>query len=224
MPQAKFSVTLPEGTWIRSVSEGNPDATFRVVTTVMGDGVSVALVELHAADPVPVVTAVERAEGVTDVDLLWKHGDEALLQIATDDPVPLAPVWRAGVPLRTPFEIRDGQTTWETTTTDERLSALGDSLAESGVEFDVEYVRRVDASETDHLLTDRQLEVLLAAVEQGYYETPRSATLTQVAESIGVSKATVSDVLQRAEGSIIDWFLREYVADDSGVVPPSRET
>ncbi|WP_137283400.1 helix-turn-helix domain-containing protein [Halorussus salinisoli] len=212
MPQAKLTVTLPEETWMYSLSKAHPDATFRVVATLAGEGTGVALVELVTADPVPVVTDIERQDDA-DIALLWKHDDEALLQIETADPLLLAPVWQAGVPLRTPFEIRDGRTTWETTTTDERLSAFGEALADLDVEFDVEYVRGVESGPADTLLTDRQLEVLRAAADHGYYERPRTATLTEVAESLGVSKATASDVLQRAEGKIIDWFLGEYAVE-----------
>lgn len=214
MPQARLSVTLPEETWIHSLSTAHPDVTFRVVATLAGEESGVALVELLAADPVPVVTDVERQPDVTDLALIWKRDDEALLQVETEDPLPLAPVWQAGVPLRTPFEIRDGRTTWETTTTDDRLAAFGDALAEAGVEFDVEYVRDVETGPADDLLTDRQLEVLRAAAERGYYGTPRTATLTEVAESLGVSKATVSDLLQRAEGKVVDWFLAEHAPDE----------
>ncbi|NHN58122.1 MULTISPECIES: helix-turn-helix domain-containing protein [Halorussus] len=213
MPRARLTVTLPADTWIASLSKAYPDAVFRVVATLGGEETGVALVELVTDDPVPVVTDIERQPDVTDLALLWKRDDEALLQVETADPLPLAPVWRAGVPLRLPFEIRDGRTTWETTTTDERLSAFGEALVEAGVEFDVEHVRRVDATPADRLLTDRQLEVLRAAVELGYYETPRTATLTEVAESLGVTTATASDVLHRAEGKLVDWFLDEAAPD-----------
>ncbi|WP_135826600.1 helix-turn-helix domain-containing protein [Halorussus ruber] len=209
MPQARLAITLPEGTWIHSLSTEYPETTFRVVATLGGNGTGVALVELVSDDPVPVVSAIERREDVTDLALLWKRDDEALLQVETRDPLPLLPVWKAGVPLRTPFEIRDGRTTWETTTTDDRLAAFGEALAEFGVEFEVEYVRGVESGPADDLLTDRQLEVLRAAAQQGYYETPRTATLTEVAESLDVSKATASDILQRAEGAVVDWFLAE---------------
>ena len=47
----------------------------------------------------------------------------------------------------------------------------------------------------------------VAAVEQGYYETPRRATLTDIAESMDISKATASDILHRAEGKVVDWFV-----------------
>ncbi|WP_225741135.1 helix-turn-helix domain-containing protein [Halorussus halophilus] len=207
-------MSIPERTWIHGVSTSHPDATFRVVTTLMGESSGVALVELVTDDPVSILADVERQSAVTELDLLWKHDEEALLQIETDEPLLLVPVWQAGVPLRTPFEIRDGQTTWETTTSADRLSEFGDRLADLGIGFDIEFVQSVDATESDRLLTDRQLEVLVAAAEQGYYGRPRTATLTEVAATVGISKSTCSDILQRAEGKIIDWFLAEHTGGE----------
>lgn len=174
------------------------------------EGTGLALVELIADDLVSVVAAIERRETVTDLDLLWKREEEALLQIEATEPTLLAPVWDAGVPLRTPFEIRDRSTTWETTTSDDRLSALADCLDALGVEFEVRHVRAAGATEADYLLTDRQLEVLRAAATAGYYERPRTATLTEVAETLDIAKATCSDTLHRAEGKLVDWFIAEH--------------
>lgn len=214
MPQAKLTVGLPTETWIHDVSKNHSDATFRVITVQAGEGTGIALVELITERPVPIVTAIERCEDVTHLDLLWKCEDEALLQIETRDPALLAPVWQAGVPISTPFDVRDGETTWQTTTSDDRLSAFGERLTDLGIEFDIQYVRTVGTSDADRLLTDRQLEVLLAAAEEGYYETPRTATLTEVAESLDISKATASDILQRAEGKVVDTFIEESTVTD----------
>jgi hypothetical protein len=91
------------------------------------------------------------------------------------------------------------------TATRDRLSALGDQLRELGLEFDVESVtQRV---ETDRLLTDRQATLVETAVEAGYYDTPRSCTLTDLAERAGIAKSTASETLHRAEGKIVKQFV-----------------
>lgn len=51
-------------------------------------------------------------------------------------------------------------------------------------------------------LTTRQREVLEAAVEAGYYETPRQATHEDVADRVGCSPATVGEHLQKIERSV----------------------
>ncbi|WP_458207797.1 helix-turn-helix domain-containing protein [Haladaptatus sp. NG-SE-30] len=207
MPRAKFTITIPDETWISQVSKAHPDCVFKVITVLSGVDSSVALLELSAKNPVPMIADIERDEDIASLELLWKDEDEALLQVETTNPVLLDPVWEVGVPLQTPFEVVEGSASWELTTSTSRLSALGTRLEESGIQFDIDYVRSIGDNESDSILTDRQQQVLLAAVEQGYYETPRRATLTNVAESMDITKATASDILHRAEGRIVDWFV-----------------
>lgn len=204
-------MSVPERAWIHDVSTSFPETTFRVATALAGEDAGVALVEVRAENPLPVLGALQRRDDVVALELLWKHGREALFQVeATSAPL-LLPAWRAGVPLEMPFDIQDGTTTWELTTSTARLSAFGDALDEAGIDYDIEYVADAGSDEADRLLTPRQQEVLLAAVDRGYYATPRETTLTEVADDMGVSKATCSDVLHRAEGSIVGWFVDEHV-------------
>jgi len=211
MPHAKLSIDIPDHTWIGDLSTAHPGWCFQVVTSIPGEGAGIGLVRLKTADPPPLITNIQSRDDIEDLELLWKHEDEALLQIKTVNPLPLLPVLRAGVPLRMPFDIQSGVATWEVTTSTRRLSSLGDHLEDLGIGFTIEYVREIDASQADQLLTDRQQEVLLAAVEAGYYRTPRESTLGEVAEALDIANATCSDVLHRAEGHIIHWFVEEHM-------------
>lgn len=214
MPRTKLTVAIPPETWMGAVSKRHPDSSFSVLTAMVGEETGVGLIELQSDDPVAVIADANSQPAVRDLDLLSKHDDQALLQVESARPHLLEPVVSAGVPLSTPFTIRDGEVTWELTTTAERLSTLGDRLREANVEFAIEYVQNVEDTTADRLLTPRQQEVLAAAAAAGYYDSPRGASLTEVAESLGVAKATASGVLHRAEGRIVSWFLDEHVADD----------
>ncbi|MFB6117651.1 bacterio-opsin activator domain-containing protein [Halosegnis sp.] len=57
------------------------------------------------------------------------------------------------------------------------------------------------------VLTDRQLDVLAAAFEAGYFEWPRDATAEEVAERLDISAATLHYHLRRAERSIVEAYL-----------------
>lgn len=52
-------------------------------------------------------------------------------------------------------------------------------------------------------LTPRQQDVLRLAVALGYYQQPRGATLDEIAELLGVSKAAVHKTLTAAENKVI---------------------
>ncbi|MFB6270563.1 MAG: helix-turn-helix domain-containing protein [Halobacterium sp.] len=52
-------------------------------------------------------------------------------------------------------------------------------------------------------LTARQREAVSAAVDLGYYDVPREATLEDVAAELGVASSTVSDHLRKAEAAVM---------------------
>ncbi|WP_066415441.1 helix-turn-helix domain-containing protein [Halorubrum aethiopicum] len=56
-------------------------------------------------------------------------------------------------------------------------------------------------------LTDRQFDALAAAVESGYYESPREATVEEVAERIDASASTASEHLRKAESAVMAAFM-----------------
>lgn len=52
-------------------------------------------------------------------------------------------------------------------------------------------------------LTGRQFEAIAAAVEAGYFEVPREATLGEVASRLGCSTGTAGELIRRAERTVM---------------------
>jgi predicted DNA binding protein len=88
----------------------------------------------------------------------------------------------------------------------ETNAVLGRALADVPADLEVSVERfgayRDEPRSVGDMLTDRQREVLRAAVEAGYYEVPRRATHRDVAERLGLSVGTVSEHLQKAEARV----------------------
>ena len=208
MPRASLDVEIPADAWMYGVSTDLPDVTFRIVSAFLHEGAGAGVLEVVGDDPLAALARMERETAVDGLELLWSDEREALVQFETSDPLLLRLAHRAGVPLRTPFEVAGGRARWELTTTRARLGELRDLLEAAGVAFDLQYVRELE-SEAAGPLTDRQREVLLTARELGYYDVPRTATLTGVAETLGIAKATASDTLHRAESHLVDAFVAD---------------
>ena len=86
---------------------------------------------------------------------------------------------------------------------------------ENGIDLSIRRVQRVDYS-TDRdrersELSDKQHEALTAASEQGYYEIPRSITLEELAEQVGVSHQALSERLRRGHHKLISNSVRDTV-------------
>jgi predicted DNA binding protein len=215
MPRARLTVALPEDAWIREVSERHADATFRVLAALPDEDRGVALVEIVADDLPGVVADADAHDGVVDLDVLGTTDERAVVQFETPEAALLFAARESGVPLEPPVEIRDGRATLEVTASRERLSALGEQLDARGLQYDVEHVHRsLDGDERP--LTDAQRDLVVAAVERGYYDTPRTCTLTELAEAVGVAKSTASETLHRAESEIITQFVAGLDEYDAG--------
>lgn len=57
-------------------------------------------------------------------------------------------------------------------------------------------------------ITAKQREAMQTARERGYYETPRTATLSDLASELGISKSAVSQRLNTAETKLVKSFLK----------------
>lgn len=209
MPKAKLRLSVPEGVWLGEITRAHPETQIRVLAAIP-DGLSgVGLIEITGRRTDAVVAAMRADDDVTNVETLQQRDEDALVQFETSEPLLLLPARGSNVPLEMPFDIRDGTVTWELTATTEQLSTLGEQLREFEIPFSVEYVRQ--ETDRERLLTDRQREVIEAAAEAGYYDTPRQCSLTELADRLDIAKSTCSNTLHRAEEAIIKEYVRREV-------------
>lgn len=206
MPRAKLLISVPEQIWIGRVSRDYPETIFRVLAALPDDGTGFGLLEISTPNLEEVTAEIGSYETVTRLSVLSVHDDQALIQFETTTPVLLFPLQRAGIPLEMPFEIQDGEAVWEITASHEDLSALGDQFEALGINYRVAYFHQ--SHDDNQVLTDHQRELIEAANELGYYDTPRECTQTELAEHLGLAKSSVSETLHRAEERIIKSFIQ----------------
>jgi predicted DNA binding protein len=217
MPRAKLSLSIPDSVWIGDVSRNHPNARVRILAAIAEEDAGVGLAEVNATNLAEVVTEMSATDSVTDIDVLARREEEAVVQFETDEPLLLMPIQDAGIPLEMPFDIEDGEVTWELTAPQDRLSALGDQLDAFGIGFTVEYVRQ--HVESERPLTDRQRRLVVEAVERGYYDTPRRCSLTDLADAVGIAKSTCSETLHRAEEAIVKRYVEDLPRSDRERTP-----
>lgn len=205
MPEATLKLTIPEGVWIGDFSQQHPDAVFSVLSAIPNGGTGVALVEITAPNLEQLLSEMESHEEITAFQVLNKGAGKALVEFETSNPLLLMLMHDSGVPLELPFDLSDRTALWEVTATHDRISELSSQLESFGIPFTVEALR-YELSD-DQPLTESQRLLLQTAVEMGYYKTPRECSLTDIAEEVGRAKSTVSEILHRAEGTIITQYV-----------------
>ena len=84
------------------------------------------------------------------------------------------------------------------------LATLWNYAEENDIEIELLGVNEyASLGTTDAGLTDSQREALLVALDTGYFEDPRNATLTEVATELGISQPAASGLLRRGTKRLI---------------------
>lgn len=205
MIRARLRIRLPEGLWVRSVSERFPDATFRLLAGYRHGDRAVELGEITTDSPAEALASVREHPAIRRFDLLESEDRRVLGKYESTDTALYDFVERSALPVEFPIVASDGWFTFDLTGTREELDRLQSALDASETGFELESL--VQTADREALLTERQRELLALAVREGYYEVPRECTLAAVAEAAGVDKATASTVLRRGEATVLKWFL-----------------
>jgi len=206
MQHLYISIRLPEGHWAGDISRGNHNITFQIVEHM-------ALSKGRGS-----VRILARGRGIQKLkeDLLSHRGIEsALIHDEGSDSIAvnltiskggggfLRPLIESEVLPNTPFEIRDGWVDWIFDTDNSHMKNLIKKMKESGLQHKIHSVSKNGGT---RLLTIRQREIFDLAIEEGYYETPRRITLTNLATKAGISKSTICEITHVIERKIIEEF------------------
>ncbi|MEZ3114598.1 bacterio-opsin activator domain-containing protein [Halobaculum sp. MBLA0147] len=150
---------------------------------------------------------------LTRVTLLERREDGGLFEFVTDDRCPLAELCRlGGVP--TSVVATDGYARIDAEVTPARdPEAL---IAAFRERYDAELTRkcrREDATVATgdrglrervvSCLTDRQRDVLFAAFEAGYFDSPRRISATELADRLDIAAPTLHEHLRTAERKLV---------------------
>ncbi|MFC4436787.1 MULTISPECIES: helix-turn-helix domain-containing protein [Natrialbaceae] len=94
------------------------------------------------------------------------------------------------------------------------LLAYRESCRERDVPFRLQRIYHEPGPESGQYgLSDRQQEALLAALEAGYFDVPREATLSSIAGQLDISDQALSARLRRGQANL----LRNTVTDDDPI-------
>lgn len=205
MIRAQFRIRLPDDAWVAAVSRAFPDATFALLSGLRTGERAIELGEIVADEPEASAEAVRAHPAITRYERLESTGGRVLGKYETTDTGLYDFVERSSLPVEFPVVVRNGWFEFDLTGTREELDHLRTALEASGAAYELQSL--IHTTEGSALLTDRQRELLEAAVREGYFEVPRECTLAELAETVGVDKATASTVLRRGEANLVKWFL-----------------
>ncbi len=180
------SSDLPEGCWLGDLTREHPRVRAKVISLFTRGVCTLSLVLLAPRDE-EVLSYIKSHEAVREVR------DEGSSILVVRHKCPLAEIFAEIEPPRLPFSVRMGRAEWHHP---RGGKDLWEALRRKGLRVSV---RR----ERERKLTRRQREILLRAIEEGYYDFPRRVTLSELAERLGISKSYLSETLMKVESKLL---------------------
>lgn len=200
MPRARLGLKSNEG--LVALSNAHPGATFAVLGAWPREGRLRALVETEDVDAATLETTVEDQDLLADVALRYDGPERVRFEVDTPRPPAHGAMAESGVVPPFPLELADGWLSGELVTSRSQLAAFRAELEAADIPYDVELVE-TERDAPAALLTERQLEVVEAALAAGFYDVPRECSLTELAADLDVDKSVASRILRRAEGRVM---------------------
>lgn len=150
---------------------------------------------LEARDDIYDVDYVGETDGITLVHFEPNETVRNLLAVGRSQPIAL------DLPIEC---LPDGGVRVTVLGSDPAISEVVDGMPES-LALSLESMGTYDPDRSDPFasLTERQQEILLTALELGYFETPRQTNQEAIADALDVSTATVGEHLRRIQAKLI---------------------
>jgi len=179
-----------------------PEATLEVESVdSVGDGELNTVIMVRDGDLDAFDEALREDPTVTDVTLLDQLPEHALYsyRYAEESELQLYPVWLELGAAQLHIECQDGTWFLRIRFPDRDALAEFESICQDeGVEFVLHRIYGESGGAERDSLTDAQREALGLALDAGYLDVPRTATLSAVADELGVSEQSASERLRRA--------------------------
>ena len=175
------------------------------------------------ASTCPIATAIPRARS-GEVQLVGDHCHVAFdapahgrgsrtVRSTIEESCPCMAVCESGV-VPTDLSVEDGSLLVEAVVASrDTVTQLSTRLDGVEVTWSLRKLQRIPAGTDDPdrislpddvSVTEKQREIVQAAVEQGYYETPRQTSLGDLAEEFDVSRSALSQRLAAVESKLVE--------------------
>lgn len=150
-------------------------------------------------------------ESGTECRLVLGSGERTSFQTAKIGDQCLCPVFDAHDCVWEMTEVKDGTLRFAITVPNRtELASLMNSLEETGATITLDGMTPANADRnTDDMLTAKQREAFLVALEGGYFERPRQTSQEAIADELDISQGAVSKRLTAARRQIAEKYARQ---------------
>ena len=189
-----------------SIFENLPGVTVELERLIPHETLIIPYFWVRDAETEDIEAAFEPHEGVTDIRLVDSVEDEYLMRAEWEQEYfgILSALAKANVVVLSGIGMRD---VWRFEVRGEGQEAIAEFRAycqENDIPIEITAVHAMLPIQGEgYELTETQREALVLAYERGYFDTPRGASLEEIADELGITQQSLSSRLRRGHRRLI---------------------
>ena len=196
-----------------SVFESCPDATIEIERLIPTGNAVLPYIWVRSSSGDQALEALSKSPALSHVEIIDQVGERTLIrcEYATTSDGVLRTILKTDVNLLSANGTTQGWTIQVRGIEPGAIAEFDRACRALGVELTLtelhELSSDIDLAKSE--LTAPQREALLLAYEMGYFDEPRTATLSDVADELGISRQAVANRLRRGHRTLIRQTLSE---------------
>lgn len=200
----RVRIGLEHESWLSYITREHPDLEVLVRNRLeLRRRLTLFEVELAPLNGHSWTELIRERPDVVEVELLSASAESELCRVFFRGEAAVPVIKRFGLIRQFPFPVRDGAATWTVVGPEAKVRGLIRTLKCGPWSVQIESVRGGTVETNRFGLTARQREILRQAIAEGYFDVPRSITLTELAERLGIAVSTLSVCLSVIERKIV---------------------
>jgi predicted DNA binding protein len=193
-----------------TVFENLPEVTVELERLIPDESLIIPYFWVRGAGSEDIEAAFEAHRGVVSIRLIDDVDEEYLMRAEWNDEYYglLTALAHANIVVLSGIGTRDGWKFEVRGETRERIAEFRSDCQAHGIPIEITAVHSLLPVQGDgYELTDTQREALVLAYEMGHFDSPRTASLAEVAAELGISQQSLSSRLRRGHRRLIGGTL-----------------
>ena len=200
-------------TYHHAVSTAHPDLGFLLLSRMELEGGQIMedVMVTGTFDPEAMLEELQSGNGVHEAEIMDRQGTTIVFRLVLDA-TPVTSITRELHLLpRYPTAFDGGVVKLVVVASKEKVQHLYQRLRKFAPGISIGAIRHDSVIGPKSLLTDRQRTIFRVAMDAGYWDVPRRASLTDLAQILSLSKSTVSETLASIESKLVQEARVEHI-------------
>jgi len=193
--QIKLSIEIPQDKWLATFNKKYPELNFQILSNfLIGTNSGITSFQIRGSSVKQFISDFKDSSSKKTAQILFEGENIVILNVKEVDPWILNNLVKTELLVSYPVLVKEGQIRMEAITSRSKVDRFLEQLKKKGI---IAKIERIGYYYKSTLLTQRQNEIVNLAYQKGFFNIPRSISLTKFASDLNISKSALSETLRR---------------------------